>query len=613
MSDDIEINIGTKMAESLRAFAELNKSVAAVVAKVDAVGKESQKTDQIQKRLGDEARRTWEATRTGAEKASQQQATYNKLLKDGYIDQETYNRAMQKLGPTAESSFSKLKGWASSTAGQIVSATAIVGTLQRALAAVNAEFDAVSRRQDRAAAQQLGEGPAIREMVRSLGSDADLTPSQATKLVGQIAYDTKADRGAAYQAAASVLSARGEKPASEVLNNDLRATLKLDPSFDGSKAGTIAPAGIQLRTFFGGTAEQAQGMLVAGQQTSNVGNAEQYAKGTVPFLLQAKNYGLTAKEAVGYTSAFTLGTGDTEGRFSGTGFVQYVKEVEETVLKLDPSMRGKSFQEMENFLMTDPRGIKVRDRMVGVLGKKLGENKRQSRKAPSDELSGEAKVLTTKIGMLTPGSKERGLLEASLAGTPNMEDADEFYNSLIAAQDTLAELQPLKLQESTRAFAQRKRSDPDRGLHGTMRKSLKEVLEESGSSLQITQDMMLKEYELRSLVSGPEDASLRVQEMLEGEKRGLNPTFTQTMSNPEAVLGGLFPTLSPVTELTGWRGRARAENEGSLSKADRAHNQEIDDLKKAIQEWTETIKAIKGERVTPNGAVPALRSGEKVP
>jgi hypothetical protein len=602
MSDDIEIKIGTEMAESLRAFAELNKSIAAVVAKVDAVGKESQKTDQIQKRLGDEAKRVWESTRTAAERASLEQARYNKLLKDGYIDQETFNRAMEKLAPAAKTGFGTLKEWAGSAAGQLIGITSIASGVAAAIALVNSQFDQMRKREQAAAKQSLGEGPLIRNMGFALGKSADMTQEQVLERVDAISRKTGANRSALLEGAASVLSARGNRSASTAMDFlDTAATL--NPSATGKELNDVAGGGLDLSKSSGANPKQAFGMIFEGMTQARVTDPSAFATNGVKAVANAMNLGVSMKEALALYGTFTQQSPDKTGAASGTGMVTFIEQINEAAQRVTPEAKSMEFFEKLELLRTDPKGMRERDEMVPITTPNISDRKK-SRKGPKRPLTGEVVERPVMTALLTPGSDAVANLLSAGSSIPDLDRAGENYDRILSDQAENKALAPTRANEGFDAFDQSIVNLPDAARKEVIRSRLGDSLGKlPRNPLDFTNLINMAAFRSRTAAAGADETARIAIEYAERAKTGPNRVDLEAQSR-----SGFFGNLKPEREVREQVERRYQEAQSSLPAAIREQNQKLDEL-------IQFLKAQAGGSVrsSANGAVPALRSGEKVP
>jgi len=578
MSDDLEINIGTKMAESLRAFAELNKSVATLVSKVDAVGKESQKTDQINRRLGEYAKQTWDSTRTAAEKASLEQAKFNKLLKDGSIDFDTFKRASSQFGVQSQTMFGRVKEWGASTAGQIIGATTATGAFLAALRMVGQELDANARRQDAAAAQARGESNPLRTLGLAVGSGADMNTTQAAEQVGLIAEKTKAKRGAIFTASAIAGSARGTKRTMSDAFPYVEAAARMNPGADGVEIGTIAGGALSLTQNEAGTPEQAIGLMYQGMKNARISNPMQYATGVVPGVLSMQKSGASAQEAMALLGALSLETGDATGSQSATAGVQLLSQVDEAVRTADPSVRGVEAQ--RKFLFETDVGRRIRDALVGPLSARIGDGKRLSKKLKPDELHGEEKTRAAMIEWLTPGSQTSRTYEAGLSSIPDMAGAGGAYADLLAQQKATPGLRSTEIREAGEAAVESLRNNAGAQSISEMRQQVNAIRAEDPSHYEASKWARQKVFDGRMSIGGVTESDASQIALSELE------TF---MPMQARIQRDRNPNYS-------------AQSDPLLSDAQKALIKSIDDLRATIERQQSG-----GRGSSTNGSVPQLQ------
>lgn len=582
--DDIEINITTKMAEALRAWSDLHNSISKVVAKVDSVGKESQKSNQIQKELGDSARRVWEQTRTTAERAELEQAKLNKLYKDGYIDVETYRRAQERLGSAGQTTWGRMKEWAGSAAGQILGVTSAAGALLAALRLVQDQLAANARLQDAAAGHQRSEANPIRTLLLSVGSGADMSGAQAVESIRGIAGKRKADVIESLAAASSVYSARGSRTVAEA-NAYFDAALRMNPS-NPEESGKVASAAMALTQNEAGTPEQAIGQIYQGMKSARVPNANQYVTGVIPGVTSMAKSGASSREAMALIGALSLETGDATGSQSATAGVQLLAQLDKAVRTVDPSVRGLEAQ--RKFLFETDVGKRLRDELVGPLAGRLGDGKRLKKSQTPAALHGEEKMLAAMVQFLTPGSQTAQTYEAGLASIPAMSGGSAAYEDLLVQQAAISGLETASISEAGKSALQKLLGKSRGGAAAALRESVNELRAFDQSTPKVFQ--WAEQTGFDALMS----------------KRDLTPVERYDIALNE--LDSIRPKYSP-RETLDRIGIGLADTRDGLSQDDR-------DLIEAINELTEELRSQKRaamSRSSTNGPVPAVGRGERTP
>lgn len=426
----VSIEIAAKLGEALRNFDALAAGVGKVVSKLDEANQKGKGTDDAGKKGADN---------------------------------------FEKMASSAGRALIAITGIGTATA-------AFVKGLQLA----NAELDAITKRQASAAQHQVSLAGSTRSMIRNLGVGSDLTAPQAVAEVQKIALDTKASQDAVMQAASGVLSARGRFSAGEALGQ-LRATARLDPSMTGADLQTLAGSGLDIRKAFGGSAEQAIGLILAGQQTARVEDTAQFAKNAIPAALglSQKMYGMKADQAFGLYAAFTQATGDKTGEQSKTSVLTFGQQI----MKL-PGMDGMSLDQRIAALRDDPKYARHKSMLFGSLGQLYGVDAaamgRIRKGEKVDALHGEAAQLPAMFGILTPGSSVAAEYDAARRAMPTMEGAGAFYGQNVAMAQSVDLFTPARISEAARARVQQFQSDPNRAAAGAVMQAFETVLPESG-------------------------------------------------------------------------------------------------------------------------------------
>jgi hypothetical protein len=511
----------------------------------------------------------------------------NTLRHQGLITEEQHSAEVKKLGDVGESAFGKMISGAGNTAKAIVGITTVSAIALKALQMIGAEMDANAQRGERAADHQLSLTRSTRAMIRNLGvgSGSQFTPAAAVAEVQNIAAATGATQAAVMEAGGGVLSARGsfdERTAFDAL----RKTATLDPSLGGKEMALLSGSALDIRKAFGGTNEQALGMLMAGQQTARVEEVGQYAQNIIPAVLglSSESYGLNAKEAFGLTSTFTLLSGDKRGAESGTGAIQFVKQVVEATNQV----RGKkfgSFSERLEFLRSDPQGRQIRNTMVGVLGGQLTQAKRAG--GPGAELTGEARSLPSMIGLLTDGSKAQAEYGAMMAATPSMDAADELYRANLASQNSVGLLRVAKVDEGFNAQLEKIKSDTGRGMSGTITRRLDQLNKELGIGTVVGDQVRNRLTQIR--MTGADE--VQALEIGESELRD-QAANVGGVGTRRSFLGNPLPNYVAPT-------------------ADQQKSQQdlliVADALKALIAELKADRQSRGSRTSPNGPRPALQ------
>lgn len=458
MSDDIEINFNTKMAEALRSFAEVTKAADGLVKKIDAIGKETHKTDQISRQLGNESRRVWEQTRTATEKAAQEQALYNKLLRDGYIDFETFSRASSKLGRESQSTWGKLKEWAGGAIGDMVGITSATGGLLAALRLVGAELEANARRQDAAAAQARGEADPSRKVGFALGAGADLNRDQAIARAGMIAAETKVDRSVVLSAYAQAIENRGGKSA-RVAGDYLQAAFAADRGLTAEDAGAAASAAMKITELQGGSTEQGYGVLYRGMQAAGVGDFAEYSKAVNPGLNAMSKSGSTPQESLALFAAMKGQTDTSIGESTAAG-LKFYEKLEAKAREARSPAAGKGLTALRSWYLNDPSGRIYGQRLLA-------------------ELHGSPEFTPAMREFLTPGSKTAQGYEDALAAIPTTAGGGSGYGDWARTMQPGATEQVRTAGESA---LQRVRSDASMATIGELRAQLIQLREAGGQA-----------------------------------------------------------------------------------------------------------------------------------
>lgn len=614
MSSDgkIVVDYESRTGQLLRGQAEINKELEKTNKKVDELDRGVKKVGATQGQMQQSAVRAYREAGGELEKLRQKQLEWNVLLKQGHLDLETHqtltarnSAEIKRLGDEGTLTFGKMMSGARGFGAAILGVTSLTAAATAAVRILGAEIDANAARQDRAAGHQLGLARPTRAMIRNLGSGSEFTGESAVARVKQIAASTGASQLAVMEGAGGVLSARGSFSESTSFDA-LEKTARMDPSLTGKDMSTVAGSALDIRKAFGGTNEQALGMLMVGQQTARVEDLQQYAQNVIPAVLGLSNekYGLSAQEAFGLTSAFTLISGDKRGAESGTGSLRFAKQIVEAT-KQAGMMKG-SFQERLQFLNEDPRGQKARTGLLGTLGAENAKNLRSLKHG--QELTGEAATIPAMLGMLSPGSKEYAEFQAMMKATPTMGSAGDVYAGNLKNQASVGLLRVAQFDERMRARNEWVLSDPARGQAGVAINRLNEMRTNSGRSFAFEDSIRNKLTQIRlGDAQGSEGLELAEAE-IRAEAERLGRGEYSGLARMNSYVGRLFPPAAPLI--------AAADTIGyAASPQDRRDQAELLDLANALKELNDTIKQNTEERravpaASPNGARPPLSQDE---
>jgi hypothetical protein len=207
----------------------------------------------------------------------------------------------------------------------------------------------------------------------NLNANLSFTPDESMKSfndvdarVNKIADQYKVPRKKVYELASTTMGARGTASNATALDA-AESALRLAPNLDTAQQQAIARSTLGLMNTYKIDADTAKGMMIQGAAEHNVDLA-QYAQFVVPGIKNLGNMGATAQEAFSLTAGLANAQLDPYGRESTTASEGFMMQLREATARF-PEMRGKSMDDMLKFMQTDPRGIRTRLGMTGVMDK----------------------------------------------------------------------------------------------------------------------------------------------------------------------------------------------------------------------------------------------------
>ncbi|MBL9080846.1 MAG: hypothetical protein JNK76_03520 [Planctomycetales bacterium] len=404
MSGDGTITVSweSKMGELLRATAEENKELAKIVDNLKKQNKEAQETGNIHTRMQAVAKRAWDETRTGAEKSAMKVAELNAAYKRGYLDVETYNRAVAKLNEGQQSGLSKLIGTAKEAAASVTGVGSALAAVSALAGVVKSEYDRFLQRHKSAA--DYGATEAELKSTLMLNAPIDMSGQEMDAIVSGVAQAANVENLKVMQAMAPAVSVSPNASMQQVAGF-VGAGAMLTGGNQGAMTG-LARAGLGLADSLGmlNDPQKTLGFLNAAQMQSMVADPEAYAKSSAT-AFAASNVGkLDLRQTAAMFGMFTRGAQDMSGDSSGTATIQFQNQ-----LAAQRETLGLGADASQNDILAaldaDPR---AKEKFL-------------------KGMTGEAKYLGLMRSVVQGGEKRQAYLDA-LQGIPELQNGDQFFN-----------------------------------------------------------------------------------------------------------------------------------------------------------------------------------------
>lgn len=526
MADDvIEVKYRALVGEMMGGIEQLtkqNERWLAVIEKTKASSKQLSEEDVIRAkaskaRLDTEIQLNRAAVdwanrlETADEKRKRQLLEINTLRQRGLMNEHDHVNAMRMIESAGGSAFSTLVSGAGKTALAIAGVNSVTAAASKAWALFQAEVQAGIQRTENAAQHQLSTEAAKREFARS--STGDISTKDSRAFIESAMREGMTEQ-AAYSAATAIVSARGPKISAKEALSVLPRIAKIDPSLSGQDAGDIAGRIFDIRNTFGGTDDAALGTLLMGQKFSRVQNFGQYANQQVQAITSAANMGLNVREAIALTSAITLGAKDAKGEQSKTATATFVADIMGQTAKMGV---GGTFTDRMDWLMNDPKGQAVRNKLVGPLRSSIGSAMKLADVRDVKQLRGDGAVLPVLLDLLTPGSESRAAYEGVYAQVPSDGQARaQYVQDLEAATSEDPQLMNAAIQRKAAAAEQMLRNDWRRGRVGALRGLATSIMANTNTRPELSKRMLKSIGDYTIGEKDPLKAAEHAQSIVEG-------------------------------------------------------------------------------------------------
>ena len=275
----------------------------------------------------------------------------------------------------------------------------------------------------------------------------------------------------------------------------------------------------------GATAEQAMGFSLAAQAQSRVADPAAFNKNVIPAVLGGNKIAGTPLEyGVALSNALTHGSGDTTGKRSNTAQVGLEMQLLEMLpeygstperieaIRNDPALRD-AIMHGKNYKGKDFKGIQTE--FIGPDGQTINMD--------SGRLSGERRMMPAIEALLTKGSAEEGIMNATLRDLPSLDKADAEFNrrAKAYADDPNIQIAQKNLRSSNMAEAKRI-NDLKGATGGVARKTFEEQMETAGIGYFHRNEATWGKFFREKMQQSPEEAAINTARAEANAYRGRN-------------------------------------------------------------------------------------------
>ncbi len=410
--------------------------------------------------------------------------------------------SVEGMGSSMAGTFGKaaagLVGFGSALAG----VATIAGTIKR-------EYEDFLQQRQAAGEFQAGIADPLMQAIENMTQTDALSAREVTANFQAIASETGASLDTVIRAGTSALAAKGDIQTQTALEQ-LQAVIATNPRRNIQDMTAITGASLDIRKLFGGTPEQAIGLMMSMLQTARPETMGATARNVVPAVGQLKGFGMGPQEAAAMMAAVTQRSLDPEGMRSASAVIQFAKQIKEATGGVK-ELIGKGLTEQMEYLMT-PAGEKARNKLVGAFSieyQKAGGTE-------GGDLTGEAKQYVAMRELLVEGSDTRRLMADALSKIPSYTDADKLYFQDIERKRSVGLLEAGRLESVYRGGQERLLSDFEMGQQGINREGLERALQQSGETTWAKRKMLMWGFDFGTAFGG-ESANQRAASILMGE------------------------------------------------------------------------------------------------
>lgn len=394
---------------------------------------------QRKKELRAEGERMRQSNLTPLERYNAEVARASQLLKKGVIDQQTFNRELDKQKEILRQSQPQVEGLSSKLLGfgkeALIAFTGVGGAIAGIMAAANvlkSEYEGLRQRMQEAKDSQLSFGEQIRELASNFREDdtmttADLEPAVKRLMIATGASDTTAAGAlsAAFAGHGNLTNAQAvdiAEQALRVLPNNAEASNQI-----ALRAGQLMnAAGLQ-------DPRQALGIITQIKNVATVDKLRDVGQSAVPAVMSAIRYGDTPEVGAELYTTINNLMGDVEGARTSTAFIGLAEQLRE----FDPTKKQISESRLSRDAIARLKAATSTKARLGVLQEdpKLAQ-------FFLDNASFEKQAVTAirELVMNSPEAQAQAALAEREIRAPNADDFESYIAGLDApsSQDLFA-------------------------------------------------------------------------------------------------------------------------------------------------------------------------------
>lgn len=405
----------SKMGELLRDTAELNKQTAKTLGTLKEQGKEAENVGNIHTRMQAIAKRTFDETRTGAEKAAAKQAELNAAYKRGYIDVETYQRAVTQMTTGQQTGLASLFSGAQKAVGAVVGVGSALAAVSALAGVVRSEYDRFLERHKSAADY----GKTESELKATLLNNApiDMSGAEMDALISKTAAQAGGvDRLSIMRAMAPAISVSPNASREQVASFVGSSALLTGGSEQAMSGMARAGLGLADKQGWLNDPRKALGFLNAAQTQSMVFNPEQYAKSSAGVFSNAAINGFDIRETAATFGTMTRLGQDDQGSAASTATITMLTQLAK--LRAPLGLPSNASQDEILRALNDPKNARHKAAFLGEGSKTV------------KGLHGEEKYIAGMQSFVEGGTAYSDY-RAAVSKIPATDDAAAFYDARI--------------------------------------------------------------------------------------------------------------------------------------------------------------------------------------
>lgn len=417
------------------------------------------------------------AVQTAQERHAATIAKLNSLVKQGAISQETFKRAVKQANET----LSAQEGFWSRLPEKIQSSVSGATAMLSIVSLVKTEYQDLIRVQTEARDANVTYAEAAAGAKQNL--DETMTGDEFDKWIMDTSRKTGQTPLFLAKAAGGVLGAKGDAKAREALGS-LEEVVPLE-RHNADDAKFVAAGVMQQHGMSGPgvTRKQVLGQQIAAKIASRVESSSSFGQYMTYGSLGAKAYGDTSKDWYVLASHLANQGGDPTGQTSGSGAVDWEKDLLELHKQLSsdgqPGLGSNTIERMRN-LAFDPRFKEVRETLQGghrsELQKELG--------APGGKMTAKARQYSARLMLLQGDEAAWKQIENLQKQIPDLgPGAERFVDKQLKDLDSSPQRITVQNQTNTATAERLKISNTPGARIGTAREGLDKNLTAGGANV----------------------------------------------------------------------------------------------------------------------------------